>query len=739
MSLERLLHVALSFLLLIGAGALFSTGDVGLEWILVFLLAWMTGFLRGIRGKAGWGLRGWVGGFLAISGVLCFFVMDLTVWARDLPLSVVHSAVLMSAFRYLTARNTREQFQVFLAGLGLLLLSTVYAFHLSFLGYASGFFILGTISLMIQEMQRSSRSVLSRQETSDAVNSKYEDREKGAYPIHVPALRIAGLSLLIFLMVVIGAGPVFVLLPRVSLGAFQLRQGRGQQIAGFSDSTHLGDLLDLQQGESVVMRVRARMEDRPIPSDIKWRGICLDKFDGRNWSVSNFIRSGLQFSPDMNGKDLQFRRFNRSILEQEFFLEPMNTRIIFLANRQLRVFLRHDTVKYSGFFIETRARHLDQIRYTGFSEIPDQVSEGVYGDEQLRDPGATPELAICLEIPKPTPRLKTLVAQLVGNVREPRRKAKILMDYVRSQCRYSLRVPPCPTDRDLAEFFLYDAKAGHCEYFASTYAILLRYADIPARVVNGFIRGDRNPITGTYVVRQRHAHAWVEAYFGKAGWTEIDPTPPGARDVDSSLGSYFENIMESIQFQWISSIVNFDRGDQYRLFFRIGEGSVDFKKWIQEKWLHIKSLLSRFMGESSGAGPFPFLAVSRLLILLLGLSIAGWIICRYFRFRSVSIPGKTVIPEYLVFLEKARRAGYARKSSETPAEHARRVAEAVSDPTLAEMATHYYQIRYGKGGEDSREKLRILISLAMERMKHNSKRKRRSMIPDSKSTGRGEE
>src|SRR5439155_1103305 len=77
-------------------------------------------------------------------------------------------------------------------------------------------------------------------------------------------------------------------------------------------------------------------------------------------------------------------------------------------------------------------------------------------------------------------------------------------------------------------------KAGHCEYFASSMAILLRAAGIPTRVINGFLLGEYNPVGRDYIIRESDAHSWVEVYISGKGWVEFDPTPPDPnhREVD---------------------------------------------------------------------------------------------------------------------------------------------------------------------------------------------------------------
>jgi transglutaminase-like putative cysteine protease len=97
--------------------------------------------------------------------------------------------------------------------------------------------------------------------------------------------------------------------------------------------------------------------------------------------------------------------------------------------------------------------------------------------------------------------------------------------YLQHNYRYTLDLPPVPAGRDPVDWFLFDAKTGYCEQFATAEVLLLRYLGIPARLATGYATGDYDPILNQAVVRERDAHAWVEAWFPGHGWVAVDPTP----------------------------------------------------------------------------------------------------------------------------------------------------------------------------------------------------------------------
>ena len=103
-------------------------------------------------------------------------------------------------------------------------------------------------------------------------------------------------------------------------------------------------------------------------------------------------------------------------------------------------------------------------------------------------------------------------------------KAAALESYLRNSFTYSTHVPVVPPDRDWVDYFLFDSKQGYCDYFATAMVVLLRVEGVPARVASGFAPGDHNPDTGTWLVRENHAHSWVEVYFPRYGWVTFEPS-----------------------------------------------------------------------------------------------------------------------------------------------------------------------------------------------------------------------
>jgi transglutaminase-like putative cysteine protease len=128
-------------------------------------------------------------------------------------------------------------------------------------------------------------------------------------------------------------------------------------------------------------------------------------------------------------------------------------------------------------------------------------------------------------------------------------QAREIERHLRKDYTYSLSLLKSEVSDPLAHF-LFERKAGHCEYFASAMAVMLRTIGIPSRVVTGFQSGIYNPISGWQVIRASDAHSWVEAFLPRRGWTTFDPTPPDPNGAQISLATKLALFMDAAETFW---------------------------------------------------------------------------------------------------------------------------------------------------------------------------------------------
>ena len=145
------------------------------------------------------------------------------------------------------------------------------------------------------------------------------------------------------------------------------------------------------------------------------------------------------------------------------------------------------------------------------------------------------------------PRVRELAESVTADGADAWHKALLLEQHLRSHYAYSYETVLPFQHRTPLDAFLFETRRGHCEFFASAMAVMLREIGIPARLASGYSLGERNPLTGYYEVRVLDGHAWVEAWFADRGWVMFEPTPfyappaPAAQDqVASETDRYLE-------------------------------------------------------------------------------------------------------------------------------------------------------------------------------------------------------
>jgi len=296
------------------------------------------------------------------------------------------------------------------------------------------------------------------------------------------------------------------------------------------------------------------------------------------------------------------------------------------------------------------------------------------------------EISEALELPPHVdPRLLALARELATSPASARR-VEATVDHLRSGYRYTLSPGPFRTGDPLAEF-LFEKKAGYCEYFASAAVMLLRAQGVPARFVKGLAVGlQTDQGGGLHVVRESDAHAWVEAWVPGSGWIEVDPTPPGQFMESRPRPSTFSRLAERLRAALASAWTRFTL-----------RGPVSFGRWLARR---LAAAL-----EQAVRSPLAWLV-------LLGLALGRFVlrVVRARLRRRAPTPPRDLADEAIpadlraLVRELEQRwtgAGHARPAGRGLLEHARRVV-GVTPPALRALAAAgppivaaYYRARFG--------------------------------------------
>jgi transglutaminase-like putative cysteine protease len=292
----------------------------------------------------------------------------------------------------------------------------------------------------------------------------------------------------------------FFLFPRVQGPMWGVPVDAFGATTGLSDSMTPGNISLLSQSDAVAFR--ASFDGQPPERKrLYWRGPVFWQFDGRTWRAGDVRVS-------------EFARFEPigTAIFYTVTLEPHERQWLFALEMAARV--PPDAGATGDFQLIARRPVRTRIRYEMSSFL-----------EYRATGGATPEeLAAARALPEGfNPRAVALAQSWRHGAQTDERVVAAAVDWFRrGGLEYTLAPPPL--GRDSIDDFLFQTRSGFCEHFSSAFAVLMRAAGVPARIVTGYQGGEVNPIDGYMIVRQSDAHAWVEVWLAEEGWVRIDPT-----------------------------------------------------------------------------------------------------------------------------------------------------------------------------------------------------------------------
>jgi transglutaminase-like putative cysteine protease len=339
---------------------------------------------------------------------------------------------------------------------------------------------------------------------------------------------VAPLALLLFVSLtfigVLSFG-LYYLLPRNPLRAYSFQFQPLNRLVGFSNSVRLGDIGELQQDRTPAFRVRF-IEGSP-PILLRWRGIALADFNGVAWM--NTLETWNEFRATGRisvASDEQRRLPGKRLFYEIQSLAAMD-RVLFSAGVPEYVFLPEGRLRVNAEGALRQWGSDSALPAYSLAAWPGPL-DGLEAHPVASDLAAemTPERRRrYLRLPALHPKIRELAVTLTAARLLDYDKAEAVESFLRDNFSYSLQ--PNIGGREPLLDFLFIAKAGHCEYFSSAMAVLLRAAGVPTRVVTGFYSTLPDPVGGWYVIRSADAHSWVEVWIEGKGWLVFDPTPPG--------------------------------------------------------------------------------------------------------------------------------------------------------------------------------------------------------------------
>lgn len=715
-AVRRHFEISLYFLLLTGVLTLVSTGKLDLLTTLLLPAAML------FKGYRWWHTKGpelshRIATWMTVAYFI-FFPFDLWVFSRMLAagaqnpslyaalLATVHLMLFATIVRLYSATTTRDYLFLTMMGFSAMLASAILTVDTVFLAFFFIFLGLAVSTFVALEMWRSAQGTVTRpMESGTSVANELHNA------LGVTSVGIAFGSL------VIGA-VIFLILPRISGGYMSGLNLQPTMISGFSDDVELGEIGEIKKSSMVIMRVTV---DGGLlaANGVHWRGVALTRFDGKRWYNQPHEPTTLTSPIDggwfrINNEDGSARVGKQ--IRYKVLLEPIGSTALFFASEPERVrgrFMdeinrppygqRHAYLlqDFTGSIFNPYHNYA-RVEYEANSVLPRPPAAAV------REAGTDYPASIrdtYLQLPELDSRIPDLAREITAHESNPYDKARAIEDYLRSHYGYTLELTGPAQGGDPLAYFLFQRRAGHCEYFASAMTVMLRTLDIPSRYINGFQTGEYNDVAGDFVVRASDAHSWVEAYFPGFGWLTFDPTPPS----NEKSAGFFEQIShywDWFQLQWSEWVVNYDFVHQIAVAQNLGRFSRDWAERIRAEFFGIRRRAtnemelwqSRVSRSAAGrAAVIGFLGVFVFVVIILRPEVRRRFTLLW---RTRVMPARQMTPhlatlQYLEMLRVLAQGGIRKTEAQTPMEFAASLPNGSLAAPVAELTSLYQAARYG--------------------------------------------
>jgi protein-glutamine gamma-glutamyltransferase len=697
-AIDHYFEVALYLLVLTGFATLASTGGLDLpSTVLVGIALAIRGYLLAKRRQFVISER-WTTP-LSIA-YFVFFAADYLLFSRSFLPTTIHLALFGVVVRMFSIRRERDHITLAILAFLMVLASAVLTVDSTFLFFFAAFMMMAVATFVLMEMRRSGHSAnIHARHTSDPREHRHL------------AFSLARVAPALMLMILVIGAAVFFLMPRMSAGYMGGYSFGTDLTSGFSDRVQLGKIGQIQQSNSVVMHVQID-GDTIGRSDLHWRGVALADFDGRTWSnpkeqiALERLPNNSFLVPQVNPVPRLYPAPNPArerLIHYRVLMEPIGTNVFFLAPwaRSISGEYRLVAADTSGAVYDFDSQR-PPSRYEADSDISTPAAA------ELRRAGQNypAQIERYLRIPDLDPRVPRLAAQITSSAGNNFDRAAAIENHLKTRFGYTLQLPQTPPKDPIANF-LFERKQGHCEYFASSMAVMLRTLGIPSRVVNGFRSDEFNDLTGNYVVRAKDAHSWVEAYFPGYGWQTFDPTPSAAGGSPQGwerLALYID-AMSSFWRDWI---VSYDTSQQFALGHAAFSGTRNLwenaRIWARRHYASMLQWARRSQDRvehSPGRWAFLGLAVAFALLLLGNLGrIARLLHEKWLRAHPERSPEQAAAVWYQRMARALARRGMEKPAAQTPQEFVKKIADARLREPVARFTQVYESARFGNSAED---------------------------------------
>ncbi len=619
--------------------------------------------------------------------------------------SLARLILFLSAIKLLQKKSDRDWIFIYVISFFEVLLAAGLSISPLYLVSLISYLLFSTCAIIAFEIRRTSRTIIEKQSLN---LGKEQQTLKKSYP---PLIKLPLVATALLILITIFAIPLFFSLPRVGGAGLGSDLSGTTKVTGFSDSVTLGDIGRLQQNDKIVMRIRIDKNENKSLNKLLWRGVALDTFNNKAWSKSkNKATDKETYVRVENGYfKLGSPSNNTRTTIQTIYLEPLNTDIIFSLSKPFNIRGGFQTInKDSEGALSGIRNGFERISYMVYSDTSTpnikrlQEDNGNYNKEFLR----------YLQLPsKLDQRIEKLADTIIQKAETKSKfdKATAIERYLQNEFGYTLELK-AGGDEPLADF-LFNIRKGHCEYFATAMAVMLRTQGIATRVVNGFQQGKYNETADVYVVRQLNAHSWVEVYFPETdSWIPFDPTPFAGQfseNSDTSLYGSINSYLEALETFWIQYFVAYDNQEQQSLFRSFKDSFSEYKSsassWATSLQTEFKNWWEEVRGDKGLQASAIAIAygIGYLIAGVLGVSLLVWLVRKIINLSIWKRFGNwikrtdeaTRIIEFYERMQKVLASkGFKRNPHQTPLEFA----FALNIPEAVKITEKYNRVRFGE-------------------------------------------
>ena len=556
---------------------------------------------------------------LAFPFIALAFVYDLTSSEEPLP-ALIRLAMLLIFYRLITYRQRRDDLQLVLLGLFLIVVAGVITVSLSFAVQLLAFTSCALVMLLAVTLEHADGS--SPKAYAPGVVPTWA---RGTWRGHISRWRastdwrLAALGMAAFGGLVVLSGLLFLAIPRFDIQSslFIDRLISRTTKTGFSEDIRFGDVTSITQDDSLAFSVDLT-DPGALPLVPYWRMVVLDEYTGDGFRLSSDFRRSL------NGYSVPRSRVNGTNLRPDynapswtFYMEPGISRYLpLIGNFYTMSFTEPQTFRLSDRLriVALQREPPKMFAYRTWNmDTRSELYDPTFALNKREDPSLAEAFLKLPEASDDQVRLRELLAQVgPAPITDARQFGALAIDWLEGMHSYALASSVPPGEGDTLIRWLDSEAPGHCEFFAGSFVMLARAAGFPARIVTGFRGGSWNDFSGSFMVRNSHAHAWAEVFDeNTSSWVRFDPTPgnqalanlsndpQGAGGLAAIRDQSWQARLESLRVFWYRRIVNFDLQTQEQLvsstkeFFQAKSKAFiawtdsrmeSFRDWVTRPW-----------------------------------------------------------------------------------------------------------------------------------------------------------